>query len=80
MSDKKLDLILEVVSDIKIRQENLEKSVGEIAVKVNGLETRFNRLEQEILFARSDLVQIRPKMQKLETRVTQLEDNIGATI
>ena len=75
MSDKKLDLIIEVVSDIKVRQEGLEKIVGEIAVKVDGLKAKFNRLEQEILFARSDLVQIRPKMQKLETCLTEFEDN-----
>ena len=45
MSDKKLDLILEVVTDIKVRQENLEKTVGKIAVKVDGLEMRFDGLE-----------------------------------
>ena len=45
MSDEKLDLILEVVTDIKVRQENLEKTVGKIAVKVDGLETRFDGLE-----------------------------------
>ncbi len=45
MSDKKLDLILEVVTDIKVRQESLEKTVGKIAVKVDGLETRFDGLE-----------------------------------
>ncbi len=35
MNDKKLDLILEVFSYIKVRQESLEKIVGEIFVKVD---------------------------------------------
>ena len=45
MSDEKLDLILSVVSDIKVRQEGLEKTVGGIVVQIGGLETRFDGLE-----------------------------------
>ena len=45
MSDEKLDLILSVVSDIKVRQEGLEKTVDGIVVQIAGLETRFDGLE-----------------------------------
>ncbi|MDQ3088386.1 MAG: hypothetical protein M3Q78_07295 [Acidobacteriota bacterium] len=66
MSDKKLDLILEVVTDIKVRQESLEKTVGKIAVKVDGLETRFDGLE-----TRFDGLETR--FDGLETRFDGLE-------
>ena len=66
MSDEKLDLILEVVTDIKVRQENLEKTVGKIAVKVDGLEMRFDGLE-----TRFDGLETR--FDGLETRFDGLE-------
>ena len=48
MSDEKLDLILSVVSDIKVRQEGLEKTVDGIVVQIAGLETRFDGLEAKV--------------------------------
>ena len=48
MSDEKLDLILSVVSGIKVRQEGLEKTVDGIVVQIAGLETRFDGLEAKV--------------------------------
>ncbi len=45
MSDEKLDLILTVVSDIKLKVDNLETRFDGLENRFDGLETRFDRLE-----------------------------------
>ena len=145
MNDEKLDLILNVVSEIKNKQDSLEKTVGEIKTKQDSLEISFSglektvgeislkvdnlskdftdfktqvmksfatiqnrfaliekqmvaigveikeeikaeikavndnidRLEKEILFARSDSVDTRVKVRMLEERLTRIENHIG---
>ena len=82
MSDKKLDLILEVVTDIKVRQENLEKTVGKIAVKVDGLETRFDGLETRFDGLESEFKKFRRQVieafAKVQDRFTILEKQMVA--
>ena len=82
MSDEKLDLILEVVTDIKVRQENLEKTVSEIAVKVNGLETRFDGLEKRFDGLESEFKKFRRQVieafSKVQDRFTILEKQMLA--
>ena len=73
MSDKKLDLILEVVTDIKVRQESLEKTVGKIAVKVDGLETRFDGLETRFDGLETRFDGLETRFDGLETRFDGLE-------
>ena len=131
MSDEKLDLILNVVTDIRGRQENLEKRFDGLETRFDGLEKKvdkisdeftdfkrqtaasfaavqnrfaslekqmvaigvevkeeikaeikavnenIDRLEQEILFARSDSVDTRVKVRGLEQRLSRLENHIG---
>ncbi len=82
MSDKKLDLILEVVTDIKVRQENLEKTVGKIDVKVDGLETRFDGLETRFDGLESEFKKFRRQVieafAKVQDRFTILEKQMVA--
>ena len=82
MSDEKLDLILEVVTDIKVRQENLEKTVGKIAVKVDGLETRFDGLETRFDGLESEFKKFRRQVieafAKVQDRFTILEKQMVA--
>jgi len=82
MSDKKLDLILEVVTDIKVRQESLEKTVGKIAVKVDGLETRFDGLETRFDGLESEFKKFRRQVieafAKVQDRFTILEKQMVA--
>jgi len=46
MSDEKLDLILTVVSDIKLKVDNLEVKVDKLETRFDTLETRFDGLEK----------------------------------
>ena len=120
MSDEKLDLILNVVTDIKTRQEGLEQkfdnlsneftdfkkqvaasfaavqnrftalekqmvAIGvevkeEIKVEIRNVNENIDRLEKEILFARSDSVDTRVKVRELEMRLTKLENHIGIAV
>jgi chromosome segregation ATPase len=148
MSDEKLDLILNVVTDIRTRQDGLEKRFDGLEQRFDGLEQRFDgldkrfdgldkkvdnlsseftdfkkqtaksfaivhnrfallekqmysigvevkeeikaeikavnenidRLEKEILFARSDSVDTRVKVRELEHRLSRLENHIGLTV
>ena len=45
MSDEKLDLILTVVSDIKLKVDRLDTKVDNLETRFDGLETRFDGLE-----------------------------------
>ncbi len=45
MSDEKLDLILTVVSDIKLKVDSLDTKVDKLETRFDGLETRFDGLE-----------------------------------
>ena len=45
MSDEKLDLILNVVSDIKVKVDKLETRFDGLETRFDGLETRFDDLE-----------------------------------
>ena len=45
MNDEKLDLILTVVSDIKLKVDNLNTKVDNLETRFDGLETRFDGLE-----------------------------------
>ncbi len=45
MSDEKLDLILNVVSEIKLKVDNLDTKVERLETRFDGLETRFDGLE-----------------------------------
>ncbi len=138
MSEQKLDLILNVVSEIKVRQDKLEQRFDGLDQRFDGLSTEFrefraeittelrdfkkevaksfaavqnrfaliekqmvaigveikeeikaeikavneniDRLEKEILFARSDSVDTRVKVRELENRLTRIENHIGIAI
>ncbi|MCY7377079.1 MAG: hypothetical protein LH472_14055 [Pyrinomonadaceae bacterium] len=73
MSDEKLDLILTVVSDIKLKVDKLDTKVDNLEVrfdrletKVDNLEVRFDRLETKV-----DNLEVR--FDRLETKVDNLE-------
>ena len=48
MSDEKLDLILTVVSDMKLKVENLGTRFDRLDTKVDNLETGFDRLNTKV--------------------------------
>ncbi len=73
MSDEKLDLILNVVSDIKNRQEGLEKTVGKIVIKIDGLETRFDGLETRFDRLETKVDNLEIRFDNLETKVDNLD-------
>lgn len=73
MSDEKLDLILNVVTDIKARQEGVGKDF-KADVRV------INRLELEIISLRENTIDMREKVQKLESRILRLENHIGLAV
>lgn len=73
MSDEKLDLILNVVTDIKARQEGVGKDF-KADVRV------INRLELEIISLRENAIDMREKVQKLESRILRLENHIGLAV
>ena len=52
MGDEKPDLILTVVSDIKVKinELNIKASNSEIKPQVETISKRLNRLEEEIIF------------------------------
>ena len=73
MSDEKLDLILNVVTDIKARQEGVGKDFkADVSV--------INRLELEIISLRENAIDMREKVQKLESRILRLENHIGLAV
>ncbi len=59
MSDEKLDLILTVVSEIKVKVDKLDTKVDKLETKVDKLETRFDGLET--------------RFDRLETKVDNLD-------
>ena len=66
MSEEKLDLILTVVSDIKLKVDNLDAKVDKLETRFDGLETRFDGLE-----TRFDGLETR--FDGLETKVDNLD-------
>jgi uncharacterized protein (DUF3084 family) len=83
MSDEKLDLILNVVTDIRTRQDSLEKTDTafnremQLEQKIKTKNIIIDRLEAEILLIRKDSIDIRAKIRELETRLSRLENHIG---
>ena len=66
MSDEKLDLILTVVSDIKLK-------VGSLETKVGNLETRFDRLETKVDRLETRFDGLETRFDGLETKVDNLD-------
>ena len=77
MSEEKLDLILNVVSDIKNRQEGLEKTVGEIVVKIDGLETRFDGLETRFDSLETKVDNLDSEFKDFRKQVTEAFANVS---
>ncbi len=83
MSDEKLDLILNVVTDIRTRQNSLEKNDGvfnremQLKQKLRAKNIIIERLEKEILFIKKDSMEIRAEIRELETRISRLENHIA---
>jgi len=69
MSDEKLDLILTVVSDIKLK-------VGSLETKVGNLETRFDRLETKVDRLETRFDGLETRFDGLETRFDGLETKV----
>jgi polyhydroxyalkanoate synthesis regulator phasin len=86
MSDEKLDLILNVVTDIRTRQDSLEKTDSmfnkeiQLEQKLKAKNIIIDRLETEILFVRKDSIDTRAKIRELETRLSRLENHIGLAV
>lgn len=68
MSDEKLDLILTVVSGIKLKIDKLDTTAdkSEIKAEVETVSRHLDRLENEILLNRTDILDNRKKSQTLK--------------
>lgn len=73
MVDEKLDLILSVVFDIKLKVDNLETRFDRLEVKVDNLETRFDRLETKVDNLETRFDRLETKVDNLEARFDRLE-------
>lgn len=73
MSDEKLDLILTVVSDIKLKVDNLETRFDRLETKVDNLETRFDGLETRFDGLETRFDGLETRFDRLETKVDNLD-------
>lgn len=83
MSDEKLDLILNVVSDIraKVNSVSATKDKSEIQTKSESesVGAVLDRLEKEIIQNRIENLYNRRKIREVEMRLTKLENHVGIT-
>jgi predicted nucleic acid-binding Zn-ribbon protein len=82
MSDEKPDLILTVVSDIKVKINELDAKANNSETKMQAetIAKRLDRLEDEIILNRTETLNHRRKIKDLEMRLTRLEEIISLTV
>lgn len=71
MSDEKLDLILTVVSSIKLKVDNLDTKVDNLDTKVNNLDTKVNNLESQMQGVKTDVRELRSEFTDFKKQVIE---------
>ena len=110
MSDEKLDLILTVVSDIKLKVDNLDSELksfrkqvsesftlvnnrfalsekqmlaigvelkAEIKQEIRAVGVKIERLEKQVIYDRSETLEMKDTLRELDDRMTKVENHIG---
>lgn len=82
MSDEKPDSILTVVSDIKIKINELDAKANNSETKIQAetIAKRLDRLEDEIILNRTETLNHRRKIKDLKMRLTRLEETTDLTV
>lgn len=75
MSDEKLDLILAVVSDIKLKTTN--SGVKTDKQEIGNFAARIDRLEKQIIYYRMETLENKSEIRELNKRLSKLENNAG---
>ncbi len=77
MSDEKLDLILTVVSDIKLKVDSLDTKVDKLETRFDGLETRFDGLETRFDGLETRFDGLETKVDNLDSEFRSFKHQVG---
>jgi len=76
MSDEKLDLILTVVSGIKLKVDNLDTKVDSLDTKANNLDIKVDSLDTKVNNLDIKVDNLDTKVNNLDTKVNNLESQM----